>query len=468
MSSNGALTAGRQNANNALFPYETDDRLHLAGHTGPLTIFRFPDGTVWQPFAADYDNPYKIQRNLYKRLTGDAVMFEEINETLGLAFSYRWETSEKYGIVRTAKIENQSEKDVSTRMLDGVENILPYGIPLSLAQGSNCLTDAYKACERPDLYGKLAIYSLTSTIVDSPEPVEVLRANVAWLIGSAEARLLSSRQISAFVSGGELTDETNSTGRKGAFLIYRPVALAPSEEISWVIVMDAGLTQKRITELLNLVTNGKPDDIRHLVNADIENGKEELKLIVAAADGFQKTAEKRADARHYMNVLYNNMRGGVFLDGYDYDPGLFRSFVHSRNKPLLERRLDFFEKLPLNILKLYEKAYADGDADIIRLCFEYLPLTFSRRHGDPSRPWNWFNIQVKDETWQRLYHYEGNWRDIFQNWEAMALSYPRYLRGIIVKFLNASTADGFNPYRITDEGIDWEVPEPHNPFSGYG
>ncbi|NIR38318.1 MAG: hypothetical protein GWN07_20840, partial [Actinobacteria bacterium] len=29
----------------------------------------------------------------------------------------------------------------------------------------------------------------------------------------------------------------------------------------------------------------------------------------------------------------------------------------------------------------------------------------------------------------------------------------------IAKFLNASTVDGFNPYRITDRGIDWEVPE---------
>ena len=31
MSSSGALTAGRRDASRALFPYETDDRLHLAG-----------------------------------------------------------------------------------------------------------------------------------------------------------------------------------------------------------------------------------------------------------------------------------------------------------------------------------------------------------------------------------------------------------------------------------------------------
>jgi hypothetical protein len=31
-----------------------------------------------------------------------------------------------------------------------------------------------------------------------------------------------------------------------------------------------------------------------------------------------------------------------------------------------------------------------------RLVLEYLPLTFSRRHGDPSRPWNKFSIRVRD------------------------------------------------------------------------
>ena len=28
---------------------------------------------------------------------------------------------------------------------------------------------------------------------------------------------------------------------------------------------------------------------------------------------------------------------------------------------------------------------------------------------------------------------------------------------MICRFLNASTADGYNPYRITRAGIDWEV-----------
>ena len=106
--------------------------------------------------------------------------------------------------------------------------------------------------------------------------------------------------------------------------------------------------------------------------------------------------------------------------------------------------------------------------DLLRLAYEYLPLTFSRRHGDPSRPWNRFAIRMRDEAGNPCVSYEGNWRDIFQNWEALGLAYPDLFDSFIAKFLNASTVDGFNPYRVTSDGIDWEVPDPANPWSHIG
>jgi len=98
-----------------------------------------------------------------------------------------------------------------------------------------------------------------------------------------------------------------------------------------------------------------------------------------------------------------------------------------------------------------------------------LPLKFSRRHGDPSRPWNKFSINTRDERdGSKILDYEGNWRDIFQNWEALAHSYPEFIEGMIHKFLNATTFDGYNPYRVTKGGFDWETIEPDNPWSYIG
>ena len=70
---------------------------------------------------------------------------------------------------------------------------------------------------------------------------------------------------------------------------------------------------------------------------------------------------------------------------------------------------------------------APEDEDLYRLYYEFLPLTFSRRHGDPSRPWNQFSIEVKDAGGKKILNYQGNWRDIFQNWEALSLSFPLYV-----------------------------------------
>ena len=64
--------------------------------------------------------------------------------------------------------------------------------------------------------------------------------------------------------------------------------------------------------------------------------------------------------------------------------------------------------------------------------------------------------------------YEGNWRDIFQNWEALAYSYPEFVEGMIFNFLCATTADGYNPYRIKRAGLEWESPEPGNPWANIG
>jgi hypothetical protein len=79
-----------------------------------------------------------------------------------------------------------------------------------------------------------------------------------------------------------------------------------------------------------------------------------------------------------------------------------------------------------------------------------------------------FSIETKHEDGTRNFSYQGNWRDIFQNWEALSLSFPGFVESMICKFLNASTPDGYNPYRITRNGIDWEKPDPSDPWSNIG
>jgi hypothetical protein len=164
------------------------------------------------------------------------------------------------------------------------------------------------------------------------------------------------------------------------------------------------------------------------------------------------------------------MRGGIFLDGYQIDAADLHAFVCGANRAVAARHGAFFRRLGPRVQRdrMLALARESADANLERLCQEYLPLTFSRRHGDPSRPWNRFSIAARGADGRRVLNYEGNWRDIFQNWEALAVSFPGFVSGMVCKFVNASTVDGYNPYRVTRGGIDWEVPDPRDPWAHIG
>ncbi|MFW5820205.1 MAG: hypothetical protein ACOCWA_02880, partial [Bacteroidota bacterium] len=163
-------------------------------------------------------------------------------------------------------------------------------------------------------------------------------------------------------------------------------------------------------------------------------------------------------------------RGGIFEEDYTIRKRDFKEHLMSFNHDVLKQHEKWIDTLSdeMNYMNLLDEVKKKKDPDLYRLSLEYLPLTFSRRHGDPSRPWNRFSIDIKDPRGGRSRSYEGNWRDIFQNWEALSFSYPHFLPGMIAKFFNASTEDGYNPYRITSSGIDWEILEPDNPWSFIG
>ena len=103
ISSNGGLTAGRKNAEFALFPYYTDDKItESADITGSKSIFQITydnQTVIWEPFSERFTDQYSITRNLYKNFYGNKIIFEEINNDLQLTYRSHWNSSNKYGFV---------------------------------------------------------------------------------------------------------------------------------------------------------------------------------------------------------------------------------------------------------------------------------------------------------------------------------------------------------------------------------
>ncbi|XHR27264.1 MAG: hypothetical protein ACFUZC_15105 [Chthoniobacteraceae bacterium] len=467
--SNSPFTAGRSDPDQALFPYQTVDKiLQTPDSQGVLSLFHIAGiggSVLWEPWQTRQPG-HNLERNLYKNDCGTAIVFEEINHDLGLRFSWKLTTSEQYGLVRQCRLENSSSTPISIRYLDGWHRLIPPGVTQETYSRYSYLAAAYM---RHELDQTLGIFTLYSGVTDRAEPSESLKAACAWSLGlNHSAIFLSTRQIAIFRENGDVTEEREIKGEMGAYLCTGTLELQPLAVSEWTTVAATGLDHQA---LVNLKTQlASPERLANAVLDDARHNTLALKRRIAGGDGIQATADHVASIHHFANVLFNSMRGGIFQDSYRFPASDFSDFLRARNSNVHKRHEEWLTQLPptLDLQTLQAKANACGDPQLHRLAREYLPLTFSRRHGDPSRPWNRFSIHIKDENGTPVYSYQGNWRDIFQNWESLAQSYPEFLDGMIAAFLNASTADGYNPYRITRNGIDWEVFDPKDPWSNIG
>jgi hypothetical protein len=472
ISSTGGLTAGRVSPDTALFPYVTVDKIHESGpHTGSKTfIATVANGQrhEWEPFNRAHEGRYSTSRNLYKNVLGNKLCFEEINHDLQLAFRYCWLTSDRYGFVRRCELENLGPQHCEVELIDGLQNILPAGTPRFAQTHTSNLVDAYKWNELVEDKG-LALFTLYSGITDRAEPCESLKATTVFCLGlTGHKVLLSATQIEQFRRGAPLTQEVHKRGIRGAYLVHVALNLAPQTSQHWELVADLEQSQAQVVSLIHEL--GDPAAVAEAIAQSVEKGSDELARIMAGADAFQMTAEENVSAHHYANVLFNVLRGGTFDDQYQVSSRDFRRTVEMFNREVFARHQAALNALPdeLQYSDLLSTIEDLGDPQLERLSREYLPITFGRRHGDPSRPWNEFAIKLKDDRGNKLLSYQGNWRDIFQNWEALTFSFPEFVESVIAKFLNATTAEGYNPYRLSKEGIDWEVEDPDDPWSHIG
>ena len=473
ISSNGGLTAGRKNAEYALFPYYTDDKIsESADITGNKSIFKvYKDDKVfmWEPLAIRSLGRYSTTQNLYKNRFGNKIIFEEINHDLELIFRYQWSSSNKFGFVKKSKLINMSKKLTKVSLLDGIQNIMPASIGSDIQNQSSNLVDAYKRNELEESAG-LGIYALSAILVDKAEASEALKANIVWSLGLENPKhLLSSLQLNQFRKGGTIKSETDIKAEKGAYFVSTEIEILAESSKEWMIVANVNQNHSDIALIIKQIN--EDDSLIDKVNENIAYGTKRLVELNASSDGIQVTADSLRDTRHFANTLFNIMRGGIFDDGYNIEKWDFSNYLFHANKKVARTSEGLLEELPdiFTLSELQNMAYTSEDKNFRRLCLEYMPLKFSRRHGDPSRPWNKFSINTRSEIdGSKILDYEGNWRDIFQNWEALAHSYPEFIESMIHKFLNATTFDGYNPYRITKDGFDWETIEPDDPWSYIG
>lgn len=346
VSTAGSLAAGRRDAEGAFLPYETVDRIHQRWeHTGPRTWVRIhgADGVaLWQPFAPRFGGGGP--RSVWKNLSGTRLRLREDHPQAGLRFEHEWSSAAGLGLVRSARLCSLSGQPVRVEVLDGVLNLLPPGVGVAQSTSMSCLSDAYKWNEAA-AGGRLGLYALYAQIWDRAEPKESFHALVAWHAGvpAGSRTLLSDHQVRAFARGEPVQAEALARGRKGAFLVHFSAGI-DAQGLQWHQVIDAPRSQVEVADLAARLDagGGTPDEIRAAVAANT-TGVDEL---LARADGLQESGDIMAAAHHRANVLFNTMRGGVFVDGTTFDTDDLRAFVALRHRPTAARLAAALDSLP--------------------------------------------------------------------------------------------------------------------------
>ena len=205
------------------------------------------------------------------------------------------------------------------------------------------MVDAYKKNEL-DADSGLGLYSMSSILVDRAEPSEALSTTTVWSVGLPNAKkLVSSLQLDNFRQGESIEQELDVRGRRGAYLINDCFNLAPSREQSWSIVAEINQGPSKVKDLIAYLQADK--NIEADIEADIALGSENLARIVGISDGLQVTEDRLSANHHFANVLFNVMRGGLFVDNYSVPKADLINFVKGFNVGVYEKFSSFFEGL---------------------------------------------------------------------------------------------------------------------------
>ena len=294
--------------------------------------------------------------------------------------------------MRTATLENLGRAPAAVDLLDGLRNVLPYGARWRCTSSRAAWwtpTSGPTSTRRP----RLGIFALTANITDRPEAAEELRANTVWCHGLGDFQVaLSLDAVAAFRRGEPVPGESVLTGQPRQLPGRLVAELSPAAR--------AELAPRRRRR-----PQPRPD--RRAPRPPARAGTWAPGSRPAFGGEREPAPQRgqrrrppahrprRASAHHFANVLFNNMRGGVFADNHDVPPPTSPPSSAPATAGSRRARGPRCRRCPpcSPCRSCSAPRRPPATPTCVRLCYEYLPLTFSRRHGDPSRPWNRFAIR---------------------------------------------------------------------------
>lgn len=385
----GISSYGIHNKNHPILEFSPANKAYaLVGQTGFRTFIKIDD-KVYEPFHinTDYEHSMTIRRSEFT--------IEETNPDLGIKITvtYFGLPNEMLGaLVRNVKIENISTTNTTFEMIDGIAEILPYGVSNSNFKSTSNLLPSWFVSNNYDY--DFAFYTLRSSTSDTAEVKEVVKGN--FLLASDGKKL-----IKPIVDPNKIFGYDSSKLSPVNFLNKSLIEIKKEQEVHvnqvgcGFVPVEKTLKPNEVYEL-NIIS-GHTHNI-HFFNEITFKIKEKKYL-----------DRKRIEAKDIIDDLVNDVK--TTSNNKIFDAYIKQSYLDNL------MRGGYPYQFGNHVFHLY-----------------------ARRHGDLERDYNFFSLAPEFYSTG-----DGNFRDVCQNRRLDSFIHPYVKDSNVKHFFSLIQLDGYNP-----------------------
>lgn len=381
---------GVENKNHSIMEfYPAHQAYQLVRNMGFRTFIKIGN-EVYEPFRLD-----SVKTRMYVGM--NELELEEINEERGLKTNVLYYTlpdEAVAGLVRRVTIQNISKQKVNLQILDGMPEVIPYGIGLKEMKEMAQTMKAWMQVE--DVEKRMPYYRVRYSTGDSAVVSRVEEGN--FIISLSE-----SGRLLPIIADPELVFEHDTA-------LEHPVGLIRHS-------LEELLQKKQITQ--NIVPSGFSCLTRVLSDGETV--------------GWNSVAGQASTKKILSDYGYCSLDRSYFEEKYKKAAEKTRelgSFIHTKTSdPVFDAYC--------------EQTYVDN---VLRGGFpiktgkDSVFYVYSRKHGDMERDYNDFSMIPEYFT-----QGNGNFRDVNQNRRSDVLFTPYVKDHNIKLFYNLLQLDGYNP-----------------------
>jgi len=369
---------------------------------------------LWEPFQENLSNgTFKTKHHM--AISSHDLTIEETNMTLGLKIQINYFTMPKEpfaALVRNVKIQNIGRKRRSIQLIDGMPNIVPYGLTYPLQKDISRTVEAWNTVS--NLEKKAPYYNLKVVISDKAEvePIESGNFYFSLLCEGNKTKLLNPivqptcifGNSTDFIVPSEFLRQKNfkaplkqkTSNRSPSAMSFASFTLMPKKDKHITSLFGYTYSVKMLNDIVSQVRS------KNFINKKSKENQNIIKDIKNYA--FTKSSSDAFDHYCSQTFLDNVLRGGLPL-----------SLETSEGKVVFN--------------------------------------VYSRKHGDPERDYNYFTL---NPTY--LSQGNGNYRDVNQNRRNDVWFNSDVKDSHIINLLSLIQADGYNPLVV--KGLVFSVDSP--------